>query len=96
MILQLAEALEQAGVAARPRTATYSLLVERQAADAAGQAIAGQVRTRPIQHAEDWVREVVGGQRVCTACLHGFMAAQVTILSDVVQAAGLNGRPPAA
>eukprot|EP00969_Alexandrium_andersonii_P167172 7389341-Alexandrium_andersonii.AAC.1 len=30
---QLADAMEQAGVASPPRVATYSLLVERQAAD---------------------------------------------------------------
>eukprot|EP00969_Alexandrium_andersonii_P327897 14490254-Alexandrium_andersonii.AAC.1 len=37
MVLQLADALEQAGVASQPRTAAYSVLVERQAADGAGQ-----------------------------------------------------------
>eukprot|EP00969_Alexandrium_andersonii_P023478 1025020-Alexandrium_andersonii.AAC.1 len=63
MVVQLADALEQAGVASQPRTATYSLLVERQTADATGQAIPGQVRTRPIQRADDWVRELVDGQR---------------------------------
>eukprot|EP00969_Alexandrium_andersonii_P334021 14760774-Alexandrium_andersonii.AAC.1 len=70
MVGQLAEAMEHAGVAAQPRVANYSLLVERQAADATGQPMAGQVRTHPIQRASDQIRELVDGPRVCDACLH--------------------------
>eukprot|EP00969_Alexandrium_andersonii_P353823 15440779-Alexandrium_andersonii.AAC.1 len=94
MVEQLSDALEQAGVASQPRAATYSLLVERQVADASGQAIAGQTRTRPIQRADEWVRDLGGSQRVCTAYSHGFVEAQVAILSEVVQTAGPGGQPP--
>eukprot|EP00969_Alexandrium_andersonii_P369585 15475502-Alexandrium_andersonii.AAC.1 len=63
MVLQLSDALDQAGVASQPRSATYTLLVERQVADAAGLAVAGQSRAHPIQQADEWVRELGGGQR---------------------------------
>eukprot|EP00969_Alexandrium_andersonii_P071559 3159227-Alexandrium_andersonii.AAC.1 len=63
MVLQLSDALEQAGVASQPRSATYSLLVERQVADATGLAIVGQTRAHPIQQADDWIRGLGGAQR---------------------------------
>eukprot|EP00969_Alexandrium_andersonii_P349149 15430428-Alexandrium_andersonii.AAC.1 len=59
MVGQLADAIDQAGVASQPRAANYSLLVERQTADATGQPIAGQVRTHPVQRAGDHVRELM-------------------------------------
>eukprot|EP00969_Alexandrium_andersonii_P317708 14035114-Alexandrium_andersonii.AAC.1 len=63
MVGQLADAVEHAGVASQPRVANHSRLVERQVADATGQPIAGQVRTRPVQRASDQVREAVDGPR---------------------------------
>eukprot|EP00969_Alexandrium_andersonii_P361379 15457419-Alexandrium_andersonii.AAC.1 len=63
MVGQLANAMEHAGVASQPRVANYSLLVERQAAVATGQPVAGQVRTHPVQRASDQVRETVDGPR---------------------------------
>eukprot|EP00969_Alexandrium_andersonii_P120668 5335724-Alexandrium_andersonii.AAC.1 len=63
VVLQLSDALDQTGVASQPRSAMYTLLVERQAADATGLAIAGQTRAHPIQQADDWIRELGGAQR---------------------------------
>eukprot|EP00969_Alexandrium_andersonii_P118760 5251599-Alexandrium_andersonii.AAC.1 len=76
MVVQLAEATEQTGVVAQPRAGNCLLHVEGQAAGAAGQPIAGQVRTHPIQRASDKLRSLVEGPGICDAYLRGFVGAQ--------------------
>eukprot|EP00969_Alexandrium_andersonii_P323325 14285508-Alexandrium_andersonii.AAC.1 len=63
MVLQLADALDRTGVAAQPRSSNFSLLVERQAATAAGHALAGQVRALPILRASEAIQTMVEGSR---------------------------------
>eukprot|EP00969_Alexandrium_andersonii_P259925 11493184-Alexandrium_andersonii.AAC.1 len=94
MVLQLADALDRTGVAAQPRAGNFSLLVERQAATATGQALPGQVRTRPIQRATETIQAMAEGSRVCDAYLRGFSDAQVILLSDAAREQGAPGRAP--
>eukprot|EP00969_Alexandrium_andersonii_P132101 5841742-Alexandrium_andersonii.AAC.1 len=63
MVLQLAEALDRAGVAAQPRSSNLFLLVERHAATATGQALPGQVRAHPVQRASEAIQSLAEGSR---------------------------------